>query len=382
MLRKFKIPILASLFIIILFVAKSITTLNLIEQDDTLKSLFQMIKFEEKIKHHFTIGETLPNSLLYKYAIYDAQGRELISNLNKKPNDLKFVTLKENGTLFYKNFFFVNDIPHFLIISQELSNRRNFFVVTLMLTFTLSLVIFALYLSYLASVRPYKEAQKYMNNFFNDAMHELKTPLGIAGINLEMLGIENKQTNRIKNALKQMQITYEDVEYYIKRGYISFPNEIINLGDYIVERVRFLLSMADAKHIKVIFNEIDTNGSVIMSKLALQRIIDNTITNAIKYSPKDSKIIIKLIQDDKTATFSVEDFGCGIKDTKRIFKRYEREDLVQGGFGLGLNIVREICQKYNITYSVTTKLGEGSTFFYKFQLAKYTLNQNSLNQNI
>lgn len=370
MLKKFKIPILASLFIVILFIAKSVTTLSLIEQDDTLKSLFQMTKFEEKVKYHFILGKELPSSLIYKYAIYNIQGEEIVSNLTKKPKDFKFVTLKDDGVLFYKNFFFINEMPYFVVISEELSNRRNFFVVTLMLTFTLSLVIFALYLSYLASVKPYQDAQKYMNNFFNDAMHELKTPLGIAGINLEMLGIENKQTNRIKNALKQMQITYEDVEYYIKRGYITFPNEIINLGEYIGERVRFLLSMAEAKHIQIIYDDIDTSTNVIMSKLALQRVIDNTITNAIKYSPKDAKVIVNLKKEDQRAIFSVQDFGCGIKDTKRIFKRYEREDLVQGGFGLGLNIVREICQKYNIIYDVKTKLSEGSTFFYKFHIAK------------
>lgn len=369
--KKFKIPILACLFIMVLFIAKSLTTFELIEQDDTLKSLFQIMKFEEKVKQSFIERKFLPNSLIFKYAIYDENGTEIFSNLHKKPNDLKFITLKDENTLFYKDFFFINKTPYFLIISQEISNRRNFFIITLMLTFTFILVAFVLYLSYLASIKPYQNAQKYMNNFFNDAMHELKTPLGIAGINLEMLGIENKQTKRIKNALKQMQITYEDIEYYIKRGYIIFPNEIIDLSEYLIERVKFLLSMADAKRMKVVFDDIDRGVNIVMSKMALQRVIDNTITNAIKYSPQDSQIIIKLKrQDDGIAIFSVQDFGCGIKDVKKAFKRYERENLAQGGFGLGLSIVSDICEKYSINYDVKTKLNEGSTFFYKFHIAK------------
>ena len=205
--------------------------------------------------------------------------------------------------------------------------------------------------------------------FLRNIMHELKTPLGVAGINLEMLGLENKYTNRIKNALKQMQITYEDVEYFIKRGYIKFPKERLDLGMYALERVRFLRSVAGAKHIKLI-TDIKDGVFVLISKLAAQRIIDNTITNAIKYSPQDTQIFINLAQNGDTAVLSVQDFGEGIKDTKRIWKRYEREDEVQGGFGLGLNIVSEICKKNDIAYDVKSVPGEGSTFFYTFKILK------------
>ncbi|WP_235597658.1 hypothetical protein [Campylobacter iguaniorum] len=57
-------------------------------------------------------------------------------------------------------------------------------------------------------------------------MHELKTPLGVATINLEMLELKNKNTHRIKSALKQMKITYEDVEFFIKHSYKNFPKSL------------------------------------------------------------------------------------------------------------------------------------------------------------
>ncbi|CAD7287570.1 Adaptive-response sensory-kinase SasA [Campylobacter majalis] len=366
MLKTYKIPIFASLVIVMLFIAKSMTTLNLTQQDDTLKSLFGIMKFEEKIRISFITANTLPSSVIYEYAIYNASGDEIFSSLKIKPKDMKFSVRTENDRLFYKNFFLVNELPYFIVIAQKISNKKNVFFVILMLVFTLTLVIFSLYLSYLASIKPYKEAQKYMNNFFNDAMHELKTPLGIASMNLEMLGIENKHTNRIKNALKHMQITYEDVEYYIKRGYIKFPDENINISDYLRMRVKFLLSIADVKNIKVYFY-IDPNLYVKISKLALQRVIDNTIINAIKYSPQNSKIIIDLKQDGDRILFKTQDFGQGIKDIKRVFKRHEREDMVQGGFGLGLSIVHEICNKYGIICEVQSEVGVGSTFSYKFK---------------
>ena len=237
-----------------------------------------------------------------------------------------------------------------------------------MLLVILVAVLFIVYFLYLSSVKPYKEFQKYMNNFFNDAMHELKTPLGVAGMNLEMLGLENKYITRIKNALKQMQITYEDVEYFIKRGYIKFPLERLNLGEYVKERVKFLSSVADVKHI-VVKTNLASEAFTMLSKVEAQRIIDNTITNAIKYSPKESEIIVNLELEDERINLSVQDFGKGINDVKRVWKRYVREDEIQGGFGLGLNIVSEICQKHDILYGVDSVYGKGSTFYYKFKRA-------------
>jgi len=64
-----------------------------------------------------------------------------------------------------------------------------------------------------------------------------------------------------------------------------------------------------------------------------------------------------------------EELGEWIKDVKKVWKRYVREDEIQGGFGLGLNIVSEICQKHEILYGVDSVYGEGSTFYYKFKRA-------------
>ncbi|WP_141090151.1 ATP-binding protein, partial [Campylobacter concisus] len=88
------------------------------------------------------------------------------------------------------------------------------------------------------------------------------------------------------------------------------------------------------------------------SKVQAQRIIDNTITNAIKYRPKDIESIVKLDLEDERINLSVHDFGKGKKDVKKVWKRYVREDEIQGVFGLGLNIVSEICQKHDILYGV------------------------------
>ena len=204
-----------------------------------------------------------------------------------------------------------------------------------------------------------------MNNFFNDAMHELKTPLGVIGINLEMLGLDNKYVTRMRSALKQMQITYEDTEYYIKRGYILFPPEILNLSEFCLERARYMRGLAMAKNIKI-YDFVKPDLQIFMSKIEAGRIIDNNLSNAVKYSREGGIINLRLFEKSGKIVLVVEDEGEGIKDTAKIWKRYARDDGVQGGFGLGLNIVQSICVKNGVEYGVRSELGKGSVFTYKF----------------
>ncbi len=107
-----------------------------------------------------------------------------------------------------------------------------------------------------------------------------------------------------------------------------------------------------------------------MNLLELERIIDNTIINAIKYSKPNSKIIVKLHTDTQSYFLSIKDFGYGIKNVKKIFNRFLREDTSQGGFGLGLNIIKTIFDKNGIKIKVNSKEDEGSIFTYEIDTYK------------
>ena len=203
-------------------------------------------------------------------------------------------------------------------------------------------------------------------------MHELKTPLGVALINTEMLGLRDKHTARIKSALKQMVITYEDVEYFIKSGKMSLKSRRIDMSEFLGARINFIYLVAKSKNISL-QSRIAPDVNVFMDETSLMRLIDNTLSNAIKYSRPGGKIIIVLEKGVSIAVFSVQDFGIGIKDTSAIWDRYSRENAALGGFGLRLNIIDKICKRYGIAKSVSSKLGEGSTFCYKIPLFKQKL---------
>lgn len=218
-----------------------------------------------------------------------------------------------------------------------------------------------------------------MNDFFNDSMHELKTPLGVININVELLShyvTSSKHLQRIKAATKQMQMTYEDVEYYIKHNKVMYAKEPINLSEYLGLRVSFFEDIAISKAI-TLQSYIEENMQIYVNKVELQRIIDNTLSNAIKYSYFQGIVEISLKQkDESSCVLSFIDHGQGIKDLYKVFERFEREDGVQGGFGLGLNIVQNICNKNDIDIDIESYEDKGSRFTYIFKLDKKKLLDN------
>ena len=204
-------------------------------------------------------------------------------------------------------------------------------------------------------------------------MHELKTPLGVIGVNVELMSnyaSDSKHLQRIRSATKQMQMTYEDVEYYIKNKKLKYKKESINLSEYLAKRVAFFADIALPKEIKIRTNITD-DIYIYISQTQIQRIIDNTISNAIKYSHFQGVVEVSLTKlKDGKGELSVKDYGHGIKDLYKVFRRFEREDLAQGGFGLGLNIVQNICNENDIELKIESYENQGSLFSYQFNLDK------------
>ncbi|MSN95766.1 HAMP domain-containing histidine kinase [Campylobacter sp. FMV-PI01] len=265
--------------------------------------------------------------------------------------------------MFYKDFFFQDDKLYYLIVAKKLTNEKLNLITCFMLFATILVVFLIMYFTHQSTIKSHLEQKDKMTTFFNDAMHELKTPLGVAMLNLSMMEFKNKNTHRIKSALKQMMITYEDIEYFIKNSKINFTKKVINLSSFLALRISFINAVAKSKNIKIIAH-IKPNLYIFMSEIEATRLIDNTISNAIKYSNEGQKILINLHLENGMIVFVVKDFGIGIKDTSKIWQRYVREDRINGGFGLGLNIVLKICQKYAISKNVKSIYKQGSTFTY------------------
>lgn len=256
----------------------------------------------------------------------------------------------------------------YLHLSKKISFNEIYFKI-LILTSCIGLFIFiSIYLLIKASIEPFKKANEYLDAFFNDAMHELKTPLGIIQLNLEIL--ENKQKNskeleRSINAAKNLFLVYEDIEYLIKQKSVKYNKENVDFTYILNQRIDQFESLANPRNIKFKLN-IENNITIFINRTHILRIIDNTLSNAIKYSFKDTIITVDLIKNKSDIIFSVHNYAKAIKDKKNIFNRYHKENHIKGGFGIGLNIVKNICHANNIEISLDSNDKNGTTFKYTF----------------
>ncbi len=141
--------------------------------------------------------------------------------------------------------------------------------------------------------------------------------------------------------------------------------ETFNLDELICDSVEYFNDISITKNITL---ECDVEPlKILMDRTKTQKVVNNIISNAIKYSNPNSIIKVSL----KDAVFIVQDFGIGISeaDQRDIFKRYKRAkdgSNIEGGFGIGLDIVKRISLEYKLKLGLVSKIDEGSTFSIDF----------------
>lgn len=200
--------------------------------------------------------------------------------------------------------------------------------------------------------------------FVKKIMHEMNTPVSIISLNSDLIEQEygpSKQIEAIKASTKTLSSIYGDLSYKIKKENREYKISSIDLLKFISSRVMFFDELANTKdiHINLEYND---ELKVMINKYEFERIIDNTISNAIKYSKTSSEIIIFFGIENGQTIISIQDFGIGIEDSSKIFEAYYQQSNKRLGLGLGLNIVKEICDKYQIKIDVKSKKNEGTTF--------------------
>ena len=151
----------------------------------------------------------------------------------------------------------------------------------------------------------------------------------------------------------------------IKKESPSYKLKEIDILKFLSSRITFFDEVATIKDISLNL-EADTNFLINMNEYECERIIDNTISNAIKYSHSSSEITIYILKQNDNFILQIIDKGMGIEDTDTIFTPYFQQSSENLGFGLGLTIVKEICDKYDIKIDVQSKKDEGSIFTYDF----------------
>ncbi|RBQ27781.1 HAMP domain-containing sensor histidine kinase [Arcobacter sp. CECT 9188] len=255
------------------------------------------------------------------------------------------------------------------IVFDETNLKNSIFNLNIIISFLTIIGLATIYLIY--KVRKKEFILSYKDKFIEHSVHEIKTPLSIINLNIQLrnknLG-EDKYSKKIEGAVKTLKNSYEDIAFLHTKTQIDYKIEKLNLGQILRDRVNYFEIIAKTQFRQ--FNlEIIEDYDIFMSEIELIRLIDNNLSNAIKYSTKNSTIKISLT--NKTLEF--QSFGNNIKNCKTIFHRFTRENESSGGHGLGLSIVKDICDKYKIDINVNSKDGI-NIFSYKFNCHKLDTN--------
>jgi len=223
------------------------------------------------------------------------------------------------------------------------------FLAILGIVFLLS-ILFSIYALY-----PLRNALLLTQEFIKDILHDFNTPLSSLRLNSAMLKSEigeSEKLKRIEMSIENILNLQRHLRSYLqnhiqKKERIDLKN-IIQSDVYILEKsypdVEFKITLKDV----YIYSDRD----------AFLRIIDNLLTNAAKYNRSGG--IVKISYDTKNSILHVTDTGRGIKNTKRIFDRFYKEQ--DRGLGVGLHIVKKLCKELGIEISLSSEIGVGSNF--------------------
>ena len=204
-----------------------------------------------------------------------------------------------------------------------------------------------------------------MDKFIKDSAHELNTPITVLMTSVSMLKNgknPEKMMKYILSSSKQISQIYNDIHFSAFNEINEDVFEEFDLKDLVAESVDYFNDISITKNIQINSNLL--NCFIKMDKTKTQKLVNNLISNAIKYSYKDS--IIKVTLEDNI--LSIKDFGMGIiqEEQKEIFKRYKRGNNNEGGFGIGLDIVKGICEEYLLPLTVESKIKNGALFSIDF----------------
>jgi two-component system OmpR family sensor kinase len=328
---------------------------------------------DSHMKHEKFNPEKLKDKRL-KYALYDKDKKLIYSYLeNEKFVDLEKALYTSEHFDYFITTVIDDNLPIRYIVMETCKNYedKKRLQVYILISFIIS-IIFIVFIAYFLAktlLKPAHARVESMDKFIKDSAHELNTPVSVLMTSVSMLKKgknPQKMMKYILSSSKQISQIYNDIHFSAFNEINEDVYEEFDLKDLISESVEFFQDISITKNI--VLNSNLESCLIKMDRTKTQKLVNNLISNAIKYSKSNSSINISL----KDNIFSVEDFGIGISPSEQaeIFKRYKRGNNIEGGFGIGLDIVKRVCQEYDLKLRLKSQLNNGSTFFVDFSSIK------------
>jgi len=221
-----------------------------------------------------------------------------------------------------------------------------------------------------------RELNEMKTNFISLASHELRTPLTAIYSSTELIEKYGRKWNeekylehisRIKFSVDNLTDLMEDLLTLsrVDTGKIVFSPHSFNLHTFITNNVKSLESLKTNNHNLVVNIDLKNEYYILDDKL-LKYIIQNLLSNALKYSPNGGEVKLEVFEDNNEINIVVEDQGMGIspEDMKSLYEPFHRGKNVAliSGTGLGLSIVKEAVTLHNGEIKVTSEVNKGTRF--------------------
>ena len=215
--------------------------------------------------------------------------------------------------------------------------------------------------------------------FSSDVSHELRTPVSVilteSQYSLEYADTleEAKDSFSViqRQAKKMSELINQIMELSKIEKQIIIPTKKINFSEIIEKILLDYKNLIDKKNIKI-SKEIEENIFITGDKIMIERLLDNLLNNAMKFTKNEIKI--KLYSENENCILEVEDNGIGMSEEFKnlIWGRFyqindSRNKKINKGFGLGLFLVSKIIEQHNAVINVESELNKGTKFIAKFK---------------
>jgi two-component system phosphate regulon sensor histidine kinase PhoR len=231
-----------------------------------------------------------------------------------------------------------------------------------------------------SSIKKEIDLNEQQKNFILSVSHELKTPIAASKLQIQTLLKHelnrDKQIELLSNALEETERLNKLVENVLTVNQLSNKNISIHKEDFNCSKlIELTVKRYFPNFVKSNAIRLDIEESIFMNadKDLIQSIVINLIENAIKYSFNEVDIIVKFKKENHKTILEISDKGIGISDTEKekIFEKFYRsgnEDTRKTkGTGIGLFLVKSICDLHHASISVLPNQPKGSVFKIEFQ---------------